>query len=1064
MYKLLTILLFSTLLCSAGELKTWSYETERDLKTDRMIFYAAKGSMLEKTITDETTPDGKPVLKVTLKQVAHGAPGHAIQVSFLYRGVLEKDRSYRIQFQYRGNRNGEIRIVPALAGAPYTPLQKGNFRVLSVSPEWQTCTLDFKMELTPGGEYVLPRMMLASYPESGELFFGPATLSDAPKILPLALAPQWQLTTPDGKTQSVTLKDNTFHVLENGKAPAEKTKFVFVNQFESPEEGFMQLGMAADWWFTASVNGKRVYGTERDGNRIKPFAPANHVFNIPVKKGKNTLSVKVLAGSDGCRFVCGAVPYTADPEARLRLFKVTESAKYRPLPNDRFLIRKGTALDFSELNGKRVPAGTYGRVIVNSAGKLAFEKKPDETVRFFGMNFSPSYWRLRAHTWTKQDIERLADAIAAQGYNLIRVHYLNTYLIGYKIHNRPHRTIAQAGLPQTAEEIPFDPGNMDRFDYLVKCFKDRGIYLNIDLMNRPGYSMAYLEGPDELTKNQLMFDPKFRKHWEVAVNYLMNRENPYTGTKLKDEPAVAFVNFFNEQDFRLGNSKEIESFRKPFTAWLRAKYGTERALSKAWGADVTFEKAGTVSESVLRSGGTAARDTGDFLIRTMREMTAWYFKTVRKAGYPGLFHHWDMIMRTMELPARSMVPAIAQHTYFAHPNPVPTRNLVPKCKGAVYMGGRNNDMTVDQTSSLTSSYFRSAATARFFDRPYMITEYSHSSFNRYRHERGLYFGSYAALQGWDNLTPHDNTIRLTVDPMWTFEHGMDPIAHASETVTALLFMRKDVKEAPHSVGLLLKNSRLFPDNYLAAIADDYGKLSMLTKTGILYPEGKPLVKVGSFTPTLQLEPESFSPLRVSSWYVSADNSDGTDFPKLLAKLRQSGILSSANKTDWNKRIYQSETGELTLDTNRLTMNVVTPRLEGAILKRGQSAVLPALSVRNVSVPASVTAASLNADQTLKNASRILLTVATNAFNSNMTFENASLFCCVNPGELPVLMESIQCRIELATTHGKKPKVYALHLDGTRFAELPCSLENGRLILALDTSKLKNGTPFFEIVY
>lgn len=82
----------------------------------------------------------------------------------------------------------------------------------------------------------------------------------------------------------------------------------------------------------------------------------------------------------------------------------------------------------------------------------------------------------------------------------------------------------------------------------------------------------------------------------------------------------------------------------------------------------------------------------------------------------------------------------------------------------------------------------------------------------------------------------------------------------------------------------------------------------------------------------------------------------------------------------------------------------------------------------------------------------------------MTFENASLFCCVNPGELPVLMESIQCRIELATTHGKKPKVYALHLDGTRFAELPCSLENGRLILALDTSKLKNGTPFFEIVY
>ena len=82
----------------------------------------------------------------------------------------------------------------------------------------------------------------------------------------------------------------------------------------------------------------------------------------------------------------------------------------------------------------------------------------------------------------------------------------------------------------------------------------------------------------------------------------------------------------------------------------------------------------------------------------------------------------------------------------------------------------------------------------------------------------------------------------------------------------------------------------------------------------------------------------------------------------------------------------------------------------------------------------------------------------------MTFENATMFCCVNPGDLPVLMESIQCRIELATAHRKKPAVYALHLDGTRYAEIPCSLNSGKLILELDTSKLKNGTPFFEIVY
>ena len=203
---------------------------------------------------------------------------------------------------------------------------------------------------------------------------------------------------------------------------------------------------------------------------------------------------------------------------------------------------------------------------------------------------------------------------------------------------------------------------------------------------------------------------------------------------------------------------------------------------------------------------------------------------------------------------------------------------------------------------------------------------------------------------------------------------------------------------------------------------------------------------------------------MTTWYVSADNSDGSDFPALLSRLKQRNILPADNRTDWSRRIYQSETGELTLDARKLKLTVVTPRLEGAILKQGTDADLSVLQVRNLTVPASVVAASLHADENLKDASRVLLVVATNAFNTNMTFENASMFCCVNPGDLPVLMETVRGTVELATTQKQSPKVYALHLDGTRFAELPCELKNGILHLPLDTSKLKNGTPFFEISY
>ena len=1048
----------------SGELKQWSYHSERDLMGDRLYLSASKDSRYTRRISADKTPTNQPVLQVTIDQAPKNGAPYGIQLVYLYRKPLELGKSYRLRFQYKGTHAGEIGVTVAQVEAPFRAITKSADTVLNVTKQWQTCELDFTTTFVNCKDFATPRLTLGRYPSGGTLFFGPISLEELTDPLPLGLNPTWQLRKNDGQVQQVTLINDQLVLQENGKPPKENTTFLLTNTFEAPKAGYMQLGMSADWYFDASINGVTVYSTWATGNQSHAFKPGDHIFNIPVRQGSNQLAVKIRAGSEGCRFVCGAVPFERNPGAKKELFVIQESAQYRPVAEDRYLVKKGTALDFSELNGKKSPAGTFGRVIANSQGRLAFENKPEEAVRFMGMNFAPSYWRLRVHTWTKDDIERFADACDAQGYNMIRVHYLCRYLLGYRIHDKPHRTIAEAGLPQRGEEINFHAGNLDRFDYLMKCFKERGIYLNIDLMNDLGYSMAYLSGKDELFKMDLFFEPVYRRHWEAAVHFLLNHENPYTKLKWKDEPAIAFVNYYNEQDFRLGSPLEIRKLQKPFQAWLRKKYQTEEAFRKVWGADADFETVG-VSEDILRKGDPAAQDTGTFLIETMQEMTRWYTGVLRKAGYPGMFHHWDMIMRTMEIPARSLVPVIAQHTYFAHPNVVPTRNLAKKSKGTVFMGGVSNDMLVEQESSLNSSYFRSASTARFFDRPYMITEYSHSAFNRFRHERGLYFSSYASLQGWDNLTPHADTVRLTVDPMWCFEHGTDPIARASETVTALTFLRQDVKEASHSVALLLKNKTMFPKHYLDSVSDDYGKLGLLTKIGILYPESTPLMeKTAAFKPDLTLEPNVFSPLRVFTWYINADSRDGEEFSKLLSTLKNNNILSPNNVTDWDKRIYQSETGELLLDTKRLSMSVTTPRLEGAILKFGQSAKLPNLSVSNISGPASFSAASLNKNKTLKDADRILLIVATNAFNTNMMFENSTMYCCVNPGDLPVLIESIKCKIELETSQKATPKVYALHLDGTRFAEIPCSLAGNKLKIDLDTSKLKNGTPFFEVTY
>ena len=493
-------------------------------------------------------------------------------------------------------------------------------------------------------------------------------------------------------------------------------------------------------------------------------------------------------------------------------------------------------------------------------------------------------------------------------------------------------------------------------------------------------------------------------------------------------------------------------------------------MRQAWGRpDASFASVPDIDEALLRQSDARAADAGHFLIKTMADMTDWYQCLIRKAGYPGLLTQWDMIMRTMEIPARAKMPVIAQHSYFSHPMNVPTKNLVKKSKDwtAAVSCGPESDATTWQASSLNSSYFRAAAAARFLDRPFMITEHSQSCFNRYRHERGLYFGSYAALQGWDSLAAH-GVLPVAAnagghDPIASFENPHDPVSRAAEVVAALAWLRGDVKEAPHSVQLNLSDKTLFPKNFLAAIGDDYAKLAMLTKIGVAYPEVTPLALIGAARADIELAPTEFVPLHVSHWYATVATG-GNAFPALLQRLKDGHILTDANQTDHDQRLYQSETGEITLNGKDETMTVVAPRLEGAIIKKNNPVKLGSVEIASCSKPASVVVASLDPGKAIPDAKHLLLVFSTNALNEGMTFENSSMLRMVEVGRLPVLMETAQLSLKLKSAQTAAPAVYALNLDGTRAEEVPCEFKDGAFSLALDTNNLKFATPFFEISF
>lgn len=1064
-------LLASGVLC-AEVVQTWSFNTPEDLK--QVVFYQGDGhSFTHKICDSEKTPDGDNSLQLIMTSSAKDSPHYRKQINMIRISPAGNGEKYRLGFYYKGSIPGQIQLNVSEGVAPYRTLDKKGSAKLQVEAQWRKFSLEFEVNGNFMAPLAVPRLMAGEYPVGGILYIGPVTLERMNPMIPLALSDTWKFI--DGQASAdripanakeVQLTDNSIDIVPLAGGVKAGEIVTFYNEIHSGREGMMQLGMAADWFFECFVNGDKVFSTMTRGNLSHDFKPEDNIFNVPVKKGINLLCVRVKSGSAGWRFSCGGVAFVGNPI--MKVFTPKASAEYRPVNKDKFLeIKAGTALDFSGMISTPVPAGSAGRLIVNAEGNLAFEKNPGVPVRFMAFNWTPGQWRYAAHKWTKDDIDRFADAIVRRGYNMVRFHNADIFFLGYRIHDRPHKTLSEVKIPQTVAEMDLDMGNLDIFDYIVASFKKRGIYINLDLLtSRSGYTLAYPFAGDvkheESFKTRLFTEQTYRNHWRAAVEYLMNHKNPYTGLKLKDEPTIACVCFVNEQDLRIATG--LGFFNEPFKQYLKKKYNDDKGLARAWNRDITMDKAGEINEELLRRNDRSARDAGDFLVGSMLEMSGWFYGELREIGYPGLVTHWDMIMRMMEIPARAQMPVIAQHTYFAHPNPLPMAKLLEKSRANLYVNNLNNDTLVDQSSSIDSSYFRAAAAARFLDRPYMITEYSHSSFNKFRHERGLYFGSYAALQGWDALTAHANTVRLNLDPFLTFESALDPISVASEAVAALAFMRGDVKEAPHSVGLKLSSDKLFPGNYLSSIGDDYAKIALVTKIGLLYPEGTPLSPVGKAHPSLILEPEKFAYLNVSQWYVSADSTGDGESETLFALLREKKILPSDNHSNPEKGIFISETGELALDTRKDTMKVVAPRLEGAVIKKNEPVKLKAMEIVSCSRPASIVAASLDKNTDMKNSRRILLVIATNAFNTGMIFADDAMRICYESGNAPALMQSVKTDIILNSSHVSAPKVYALNMDGTRETEINGNQKNGRLFLSLDTSTLKYGTPYFEIVY
>ncbi len=199
----------------------------------------------------------------------------------------------------------------------------------------------------------------------------------------------------------------------------------------------------------------------------------------------------------------------------------------------------GSPIDLAFLNANDRPAGVHGPIKVDG-DRFVFE---DGTApRFWGANLVAS----ALFSTPRANVAPQARRMAQLGFNLLRIVQ----------HDAPWaepNIFAGNGRKDTRH---LDTRSLDRLDWWIKCLKDEGIYIWLDIMwNRVLTSLDGVSaGFDEIKRSNgnvygfNYFNDDVRRLMQEFQHQYLTHVNKYTGLAYKDDPAVGGVLITNEND------------------------------------------------------------------------------------------------------------------------------------------------------------------------------------------------------------------------------------------------------------------------------------------------------------------------------------------------------------------------------------------------------------------------------------------------------------------------------------------------------------------------------------
>jgi hypothetical protein len=688
------------------------------------------------------------------------------------------------------------------------------------------------------------------------------------------------------------------------------------------------------------------------------------------------------------------------------------------------IVPPGSVLDFSSLVAAG-PAGRSGRIVAGPTGQLAFATQPDKPQRFLcaSQPFGPAANRLPAYA----EIDTYVHQLRLHGYNLARFHRLESLL-----------------MQGATQDFGFDPVQLDRLYYLMAALKREGIYWLVDGLSQDRGGYAQAAGHD--TNLGVYYDPPEQDHWKQLVAKLWGAKNPYTQLSTLEDPALAGIILVNEGGlaFILRNTSAAPAgLQARFVDWLKARYGDTATLTAAWGDLAPSEslEQGIINlplNSTTRSPRQA--DLQRFYTDLEAATANWMTQYLRGLGYPGLVTSLDNQNTLQAHAARSHLAWVDQHGYHDYPTGFLT-------------GTRTQASSFGKGAAV---YVQNLALARYAGRPFTVSEYGQPFWNAWRRESGLVVPGYAALQGWDMLCEHaagpielayGQSSALRREAIYPFGVGMDPITRVGQTLAALLYLRGDVAPARAHIAVELSPSYVFDERAgLEEIPSDIKQLALLTGVGLRWAES---VSNTASTETV-VRPGDLA-TTTAPWATR------------VRQLRTAGLLPADNVTNPTTSVFQSDTGELLLETNQRRLRVITPNTEAVAFDQGLPLTLSRLTVEASDGPALVGAASLDG-RPLGDSGRMLILLATDAQNSGMLFADPEQRQLLELGHLPVLLRTARVTVRLAHNAPSGLQLYATALNGSRRESIPLEQVPGGVRFTLDIAALRDGpTTFFELV-